>query len=125
MALLRIPSLLALLLAFPAFAAPPPQAAAEIDRLITTLGNSDCDFQRNGTWYKAVKAQDHLRRKYEWLRKRDLVANADQFIERAATRSSVSGRTYQVRCPGRPVVPSADWLRGRLLEMRKREPNAH
>lgn len=117
--------LLTLLLLAPAWAlaAPPSQAASEIERLIGELGKSSCEFQRNGTWYSASKAVSHLRRKYDWLRERDLVASAEQFIERAGTKSSVSGRVYQVRCPGEAAVPSADWLRTRLLEMRKRSHN--
>jgi hypothetical protein len=122
----RLPAMvLGLLLALPAAAAPPPRAAREIDGLIGALGASGCEFQRNGSWYPAKKAQEHLRRKYDWLRKRDMVASAEQFIERAGTQSSLSGRAYEVRCPGRPVVSSAQWLRARLLELRRRDRNAH
>jgi hypothetical protein len=123
MPLLRL-SLLLALLAAPAFAAPPPQAAAEIEQLIRALGSSGCDFQRNGTWHTAVKAEAHLRRKYEWLLERDMLGNAEQFIERAATQSSLSGRAYQVRCPGKPVVPASSWLTVRLQQIRGRTPNA-
>jgi hypothetical protein len=123
MPLLRL-SLLLALLAAPAFAAPPPQAAAEIEQLIRALGSSGCDFQRNGTWHTAVKAEAHLRRKYDWLLERDMVASAEQFIERAATQSSLSGRAYQVRCPGKPVVTSSSWLRVQLQQIRGRTPNA-
>ncbi|GAB3366037.1 YfeK family protein [Lysobacter rhizosphaerae] len=112
-----------LLLSLPAFSAPPPTAAREIDQLIAALGGSGCDFQRNGSWYPAAKAEEHLRRKYEWLREHDKVATAEQFIERAGTQSSMSGRAYSVRCPGKPVVDSAAWLRARLLEMRKANPS--
>ena len=113
------------LLAPAAFAAPPPRAAAEIEHLITALGRSGCDFQRNGSWYPSRKAEEHLRRKYEWLRERDKVATAEHFIEGAGTRSSVSGLAYRVRCPGQPVVDSADWLRGRLRELRIHDVRPH
>ena len=113
--------LLCLLLAFPA-GAQSPVAAREIEGLIVALGSSHCDFQRNGSWYPAKKAEEHLRRKYDYLRERGKVANAEQFIALAGTRSSMSGRAYHVRCPGRPSVDSADWLRARLLEMRKAKP---
>ncbi|MFC5577750.1 DUF5329 domain-containing protein [Lysobacter niabensis] len=115
--------LLCLVLAFPAWSAPPSASAGEIERLIASLGASGCDFQRNGSWYPAKKAEDHLRRKYEWLRERELAATAEQFIERAGTKSSMSGRAYQVRCSGRPIVTSAEWLRARLAEMRKHDPH--
>ncbi|WP_310052159.1 DUF5329 domain-containing protein [Agrilutibacter niabensis] len=115
--------LLGLLGALPSMAAPPQPAAREIDQLIAGLGASGCDFQRNGSWYPPKKAEEHLRRKYEWLRERNMVATAEEFIERAGTQSSMSGRAYSVRCPGKPVVNSAAWLRARLLEMRKANPS--
>jgi hypothetical protein len=105
-----------------AMAAPPPQAQHEIDGLIAALGRSGCEFQRNGKWYPAGDAQAHLRRKYDYLRKRDLVDSAEQFIERAGARSSISGKAYAVRCPGKPATPSADWLAARLAEIRHATP---
>jgi hypothetical protein len=114
-------ALLCLLLALPAVSAP-AAPVREIEQLIASLGSSGCDFQRNGSWYPAKKAEEHLRRKYEWLRERNLAATAEQFIERAGTKSSMSGRAYQVRCPGQPVVVSAQWLRARLQEMRNHAP---
>lgn len=100
-------------------APPPPQSEREIDRLITALGQSGCQFQRNGSWYAAADAQAHLRKKYAWLRKRDMVDSAEQFIQRAGTQSSISGQAYQVRCSGQPAVTSAAWLKARLAEIRR------
>ena len=116
--------LLALVTAAPAGAAPPPAAAREIEGLIAALGASGCDFQRNGSWYPAKKAEQHLRRKYDYLRERDKVATAEQFIALAGTRSSMSGRAYSVRCPGKPVVESAAWLQGRLRALRATGPTS-
>jgi hypothetical protein len=116
--------LLALVTAAPAGAAPPPAAAREIEGLIAALGASGCDFQRNGSWYPAKKAEQHLRRKYDYLRERDKVATAEQFIALAGTRSSMSGRAYSVRCPGKPVVDSAAWLQGRLRALRATGPTS-
>lgn len=105
-------------LATPALAAPPPQAEREIEQLIATLERSGCQFQRNGSWYDAAQAQAHLRKKYAYLRKRDMVASAEQFIERAGSESSMSGRAYQIRCGAAAAMPSAAWLRARLNEIR-------
>ena len=110
---------LCLAMAMPVPAATPPAAMREIEGLITALGASGCDFQRNGSWYPSKKAEQHLRRKYDYLRERDKVATAEQFIAIAATRSSMSGRAYSVRCPGMPVVDSAAWLQARLREIRR------
>ncbi|HEY5804158.1 MAG TPA: DUF5329 domain-containing protein [Lysobacter sp.] len=100
----------------------PVKSEREIDQLITALGSSGCQFQRNGSWYPASQAQSHLRRKYDYLRKRDLVASAEQFIERAGTQSSLSNKAYQVRCPGQPAVPSSTWLTTRLAAIRHASP---
>ena len=110
------------LLAASAAAAPPPQAQREIEQLIDALGRSGCEFQRNGSWYPASEAQAHLRRKYDYLRKRDLVATAEQFIERAGTQSSMSGKAYAVRCPGQGAVPSSQWLGAKLSQFRHATP---
>ncbi|UHQ21671.1 DUF5329 domain-containing protein [Lysobacter sp. 5GHs7-4] len=117
----RLPILalaLSVCFAVPALAAPPPQAEREIEQLIATLGRSGCQFQRNGSWYDAAQAQAHLRKKYAYLRKRDMVASAEQFIERAGSESSMSGRAYQIRCGAAAAMPSAAWLRARLNEIR-------
>ena len=105
------------------FATQSPQARDEIDALISGLGRSGCEFERNGEWYRAAKAEAHLRKKYDYLRKRGLADTAEWFIERAASRSSVSGKPYRVRCPGRPVEPSAAWFERMLRQWRAKPPS--
>jgi Family of unknown function (DUF5329) len=63
-------------------------ATKEISHLFECLNFSTCEFNRNGSWYKADKAAAHLNRKYEYLLRRNLVSSAEDFIERAATESS-------------------------------------
>ncbi len=104
----------------PAVAAPPAATLHEMDQLIEALGHSGCEFQRNGRWYDGERAMKHLRRKQGWLLKRDLLQSSEQFIERAGTESSMSGRAYEVRCPGEDVVPSATWLNEALRQLRAR-----
>lgn len=121
------PLLIGLLLACAAAAAQaqaplPAKSQQEIEQLITALGSSGCQFQRNGSWYPASEAQSHLRRKYDYLRKRDMVASAEQFIERAGSQSSMSGKAYQVRCPGQPAVASSTWLTRQLGAIRHARP---
>ena len=107
-----------------ASAAPAPQAQREINALITGLGASGCQFERNGSWYDAKKAQAHLQQKYDYLRKRDMADTAELFIERAASESSMSGKPYHVRCAGRATEPSAAWFKRRLQALRA-APAAH
>ena len=121
MGLWRIAILLVLALpamAVPARAAPSPVASREIAGLMQALGASHCEFNRNGRWYDAARARAHLQRKYEYLLKKNLVDSAEQFIERAASRSSFSDKAYRVRCPGGPEQDSAAWFRAQLRQLR-------
>jgi len=85
-----------------------PIARAEIDHLLDTLGRSGCEFYRNGTWYGAAEARSHLETKLGYLVKKNLVSTADEFVDLAATKSSMSGEPYQVRCAPAAPVPSRD-----------------
>ena len=110
----------ACLLAFvgPVLSAPSATAKREIQGLMEALSASSCEFQRNGTWHGRDEARKHLQRKYDYLLKRDLADTAEQFIERAASKSSMSGRPYQVRCPGQPTQPAATWFKAKLDALR-------
>lgn len=101
-----------------ASAAPTPQAQREIDALIAALGASDCRFERNGDWHDATAAKAHLQKKYDYLRKREMADTAELFIERAASRSSLSGKPYRVRCGRDAAVESAMWFKRKLAEIR-------
>lgn len=101
-------------------AMPDQTARREIDYLLNRLETSGCQFFRNGDWFDAPRARRHLEQKYNWLVRRNQVASAEQFIERAATKSSRSGIAYQVRCPGSLAVPSAIWLTDKLILLRSR-----
>jgi len=85
--------------------------------MMAQLADSGCEFQRNGEWHPGPEARKHLERKYAYLLKKDLVHSSEDFIERAATRSSLSGQPYQVRC-GASISASDDWLRTVLGRIR-------
>jgi hypothetical protein len=97
---------------------PAPDVQTEINFLLDAVQSSGCEFYRNGSWYNAHKAQAHLRDKYQYLASKNQVNSTEQFIERAATQSSFSGQAYQIRCPGSPAVPSAQWLGDKLAKFR-------
>lgn len=99
-------------------AAPTAKAQREIDGLIAGLGDSGCEFERNGRWYDAKTARAHLQKKYDYLRKRDMADTAELFIERGASKSSMSGKPYRVRCPGKAVETAAQWFEQRLQGLR-------
>ena len=117
--------LLALLLSAAAHADPENATAQrEIAALLHALGTSQCAFFRNGTWHDSAEAESHLKRKLDYFQRKDLLSTADAFIDDAASRSSMSGKAYQVRCAGKPVQASAVWLRQKLSGMRQREADA-
>jgi hypothetical protein len=117
-------SVLALALIAPglALAAPTDSARREIAGLIGALDGSNCRFQRNGSWHDAAEARAHLQRKYDYLLKKDKVDTAEQFIERAASQSSMSGKPYRIACPGQPEQTAAVWFGARLTALRQRTP---
>jgi hypothetical protein len=109
---------LAMALSLTPFAAAdvPPAQQAEVRHLLAFLEHSDCAMLRNGKAHPAREAVRHVRRKYDHYR--DEIRSSEDFIDRAATRSLVSGKAYRVRCPGQPERPAADWLREELATYR-------
>jgi len=113
----------ATLLALPlgALAQPAPLAArtqVEIDHLFTYIAASGCKFNRNGSWHDMAEASEHVHVKYDWLRGRDMIDSAETFIDKAASRSSLSGSDYMVQCPGSAAVPTSGWLKTELTRFR-------
>ncbi|MHC4408506.1 MAG: DUF5329 family protein [Planctomycetota bacterium] len=89
--------------------------ASRIEALLEAMEGSDgLIFIRNGKEYGGAEAAEHLRRK--WNATADRVRTAEQFIEFLATKSSMSGKAYQIRLKDGTVVPSARWLTERLDE---------
>ena len=92
---------------------------SEIAALLEALGTSQCEFFRNGTWYASAQAESHLKRKLDYFERKRLLTTVDAFIDTAASRSSVSGKAYQVRCADQPAQASADWLKRKLADLRQ------
>ena len=100
-------------------AAPPAAARAEIERLLAFVANSGCQFNRNGTWYPAPEASAHLADKERYLAERGQITSAEDFIAKAATKSSMTGKPYTVRCGSEPVIASDEWLTAELRRFRQ------
>ena len=94
---------------------------AEIQHLLTRLVSSDCQFNRNGSWYSAIEARSHLMRKFDYLDKKNRLKTSEDFIELGAAKSSVSGQAYQVKCANRNAVDSAVWLGDELARYRQQQ----
>ena len=99
-------------------AVPPLIFQQEISYLIADVAASGCEFYRNGKWYDAVQAAAHLREKYGNPFISAHIASAEEFIDRVATRSTLSGVDYAIRCQNTTIVPSAKWFLSRLAAYR-------
>ena len=86
----------------------PPEQEAEVEHLINYLAESDCRMLRNGKSHNNKDGASHVRRKYAHFRKE--ISNTEDFIRYSATKSTISGRYYEVHCPGKAPVRSKDWL---------------
>lgn len=98
------------------------RARREVSEILERIEKSGCDFNRSGSWYDGASARKHLQRKYEYLLARDKLGSTEDFISMAATRSSMSGEAYAIRCGGTTPVPSAQWLEGELRRLRAASP---
>jgi hypothetical protein len=117
----RLAKALLLMLLAPAPAAhaePPADVQIEVNFLLGYVDGSSCAFFRNGSWHDSHAAQAHLRTKYKYLVARNLVHTTEDFIEMAATESSISGQPYLVKCNGTGTVTSSQWLHEELGRFR-------
>lgn len=101
-----------------------PGPQEQIEYLLRRIETAGCSFYRNGTWYDGPRAVAHLRTKYDYLAARHLISTAEDFIDKAATKSSVSGKPYKVRCGSDPETESGPWLRKVLASYRPLEPKS-
>lgn len=95
-----------------------PAEKAKVEHLLTYIGGlRGCTFVRNGKEYDAVAAEKHLRMKCE--KAGDRLGDARDFIERVASRSTVSGEEYKIRSADGTVRPCRDILLEELARYEK------
>lgn len=101
-------------------AAPTPAPVrAEILALVEEIQTSGCQFERNGKWHGAAEAKAHLMRKLDYAEdSRKTIARTEQFIELAASSSSLSGKPYRIKCGNGSPELSRDWLNRELKALR-------
>jgi len=95
-----------------------PEQRAEIEALLTFHAAGDCRFYRNGSWYSPAEAKKHLLKKLQYLEEKDAIRTADEFINLAATASSISGKAYRVQCGDASPVASKEWFSAQLVKIR-------
>jgi len=101
-------------------AAPTAIVQQEINYLLLYIKDSGCDFYRNGTWSDAKAAEKHVHDKYDFLLDMRRIDTTRDFIDKAATESSLSGQPYAVRCGSDMAMPSSRWLNNALARYRAR-----
>lgn len=95
-----------------------PTTRAELEHLFSYLETSGCQFNRNGSWYTAMEATAHIRHKYEYLDNKGLITTAEDFIEKAASQSSMTRKAYEVKCAAQSPLKSAPWFSAELKKYR-------
>jgi hypothetical protein len=110
----------ALLFSTQAMAATPEATRTEAAHLMTAVEKSGCKFSRNGSWYSGAEARKHLQKKFDYLDKKDMLTTTESFIDKGASTSSMSGKPYEMQCPGVKQVTSAEWLTAELKRYRQK-----
>jgi predicted ThiF/HesA family dinucleotide-utilizing enzyme len=91
---------------------------AEMDRVEAFLSllstKTDLIFVRNGSRHPVDKAVGHLNRKLSQAKSR--VSTAEEFIDKAASASSISGKPYEIILPGGGTVPAREYFHELLKE---------
>lgn len=95
-----------------------PSTQQEIQYLFKALESSDCKFNRNGSWYAPTEASVHLQKKYKYMVNHNYINTAESFIDNAASKSSMSGKAYEVKCGDGEPVESKQWFINTLKSYR-------
>ncbi|MET3497548.1 DUF5329 family protein [Variovorax boronicumulans] len=119
-------ALLALLFGTCAILAHATPSAAE-DKLIDTLIQrvskmSAMVFLRNGNEYTAADAAKHMQAKYDHFKKE--LVTAEDFIERCASRSEMTGQAYKVKLNDGVVKDANEFLNAELRALRQQVKKA-
>jgi len=106
-----------------ASAAPSATEQARIERLLTMVATRrDVRMVRNGEEHDAAKAMYFLRRKLDSMG--GDIKTCEEFIDRIASRSSMTGQLYWVKLSDGRDMPAGDFLRLELARLDKEKPPA-
>ena len=94
----------------------PADKKPEVQHLLNYVKNSECKIDRNGTVHDGKDALGHIQKKYDYYR--NDIKTTEDFIFLSATKSTMSGKLYNVICPGGATEPVKDWLMRELKRYR-------
>ena len=90
-----------------------PAEQARIEQLLTRLAQDQHhQFERSGKRYTGSEAARFLRAK--WQAKGGTIRTAEEFVEQIASRSTTTGKPYQVCTAPAACVPAAEHLKALL-----------
>ena len=89
----------------------------EIDYLISSVEISGCTFIRNGKQHSGKDARAHLKSKRR--HNAYLYDSAEEFIDKIASKSAMSGKPYLIGCKGRAKQTAAEWFTSLLIKYRE------
>ena len=88
-----------------------------IQLLLKHVADSGLTFIRNSDRHDAFDAAEHMNSKYEYFR--DKIKTPEDFIERCASKSLLSGKPYLVVLENGEEVRTDDWLLRALTNYRR------
>lgn len=116
-------AVMALLLSFPVIAKLNAYQQARINAMLDALAQKhELTFVRNGDPHSCEEAVAHLRLKLSNTRNR--IDTAEQFIDKVASSSSITGKPYIVRIPGENDQQAQSYLHTLLARTNKTVPVA-
>lgn len=113
-------ALLMMIVTNSAYADVQPEQRHEVDYLLDFVKNTSCQINRNGQYHDGKKALAHIQKKYDYFR--DKIGTTEQFIEYSATKSTISGKSYLVKCGNQRPQETRNWL---LDELKKYRQNSN
>lgn len=99
------------------FADPDVKAKSEIDHLFEFIKKADVIFIRNGKEYPVEDGAKHIQTKFDHFKSK--IKTAEDFIEKSATKSELSGDAYQVKFKDNTKQETGKWLLAELKTFRE------
>lgn len=93
--------------------------ADRIEALLRRIGSADVRFVREGRTYSGTEAAAHLRQKYEHAGGK---MTLERFITEIASRSSTTGRAYEILHEDGTSEPAEGWMRRQAAGKPERRP---
>ena len=100
----------------------------KIDFLLHSIAEIDGVFIRNDSEHTAKEAVSHLRMKLErgmnsWFAPDKEEWTAEMFIDKLASKSSLSGKPYKIKFSDGRMVLSKEWLYEKLKSFESKSPD--